>query len=243
MIQQKLLKPWPLRLFLKKISGFVITITGVLIVILSGLSYYGNSVGDMVVSIDNIINRSLSLSETGGFAASDASTMLAARGINDIRDSTFYYIPEDIHEGEGLKSDKKGNMYFAYTFFLKNASDVSVSYSATISIDRQTKNIDKAVRIMIIVDNEDPVIYARPRSDGTPETLEDNESAIKKGYSTVPFTENEFSAINQKVMEIDQIQKYTVVIWIEGWDADCTDAIVGGNLEISMTFKIIEGDE
>lgn len=242
-MDQKLLKPWQLRLFLKKISGFVITITGVLIVILSGLSYYGNSVGDMVVSVDDFINRSLSLSETGGFAASDASTMLAARGINDIRDSTFYYIPEDIHEGDGLKSDQKNNMYFAYSFFLKNASDVSVSYSATINIERKTKNIDKAIRIMIIVDDEDPVIYARPKDDGTPEILEDNESAIKKGYSTIPFTEDEFSAINQRVMEIDQIQKYTVVIWIEGWDTDCTDAIVGGNLEISMTFKIIEGSD
>ena len=237
-----LLKPWQSRLFLKKISGLIIFITGIAIVVLSGLSYYGNSVGDLVVSIDDIINRSLSLSETGEFAAADASTMLAARGIKDVRDSTYYYIPEDITEGNGLKSDLRSNMYFAYSFYLKNTSDVSISYSATISIDQQTKDIDKAVRIMIVVDDEEPMIFARPKADGTPEVLENNESVIKKGYSTIPFTENKFSAVNQKVMEIEQIQKYTVVIWIEGWDAECTDAIVGGNLEISITFRILDGD-
>jgi hypothetical protein len=43
-------------------------------------------------------------------------------------------------------------------------------------------------------------------------------------------------------MEIEQIQKYTVVIWVEGWDPECTDAIVGGKLEVSLTFRILEGD-
>ena len=239
---QKLLKHWPLRLFLRKISGFIILITGVLIVVLSGLSYYGNSVGDLVVTVDDIINRALSLSETGEFGPEDASTMLAAQGIKDIRDSTYYYIPEDIREGNGLKSDTKSNMYFAYSFYLKNASDVSISYSATVSIDRVTKDIDQAIRIMILVDDDEPMIFARPKADGTPEVLENNESAVKKGYTTIPFTESKFSAVNQSVMEIDQIQKYTVVLWLEGWDAECTDAIVDGGLELSITFKILEGD-
>lgn len=239
---QKLLKPWPTRLFLRKISGLIILIAGILIVVLSGLSYYGNSVGDLVVTVEDVINRSLSLSETGEFGASDASTMLAARGIKDIRDSTYYYIPEDITEGNGLKSDMKSNMYFAYSFYLKNTSEVSVSYSATVSIDQQSKGLDQAVRIMIVVDDEEPLIFARPKADGTPEVLENNESVLKKGYSTIPFAEDKFSAVNQKVMEIEQIQKYTVVIWVEGWDPECTDAIVGGKLEVSLTFRILEGD-
>lgn len=238
---QHYLKPWPIRLFLRKISGLIVLITGIAIVVLSGLSYYGNSVGDLVVSVDDVINRSLSLSEIGEFAAADASTMLAAEGVKDIRDSTYYYIPEDIAEGNGLKSDQRSNMYFAYSFYLKNTSEVSISYSATISIDRVSKNIDQAIRIMIVVDDDEPMIFARPRADGTPEFLENNESIIKKAYTTIPFTENKFSAVNQKVMEIEQIQKYTVVIWIEGWDAECTDAIVGGGLELSITFRILEG--
>ena len=136
---QKLLKPWPTRLFLRKISGMIILITGILIVVLSGLSYYGNSVGDLVVKIDDVISRSLSLSETGEFGTTDATSMLAAQGIKNIRDATYYYIPEDIAEGDGLKTDTSRNLYFAYSFYLKNASDVSVSYAATINIDQQTK--------------------------------------------------------------------------------------------------------
>lgn len=239
----KLLNPWPLRLVLKKISGLVILITGVLIVVLSGLSYYGNSVGDLVVTVDDVINRALSLSETGEFTPEDASTMLAARGITDIRDSTYYYIPENIREGNGLKSDTKNNMYFAYSFYLKNASDVSVSYSATVTIDRVLKNLDSAIRIMILVDDNEPMIFARPKADGTPESLEEGDgSVIKKGYTTIPFTGNEFSAIKQSALEIDEIQKYTIVVWLEGWDADCTDAIMYGGLEVSIDFRILEGE-
>ena len=246
---QNRLRRWTTRLFLKKISGMIIAITGVLIVVLSGLSYYGNSVGDLVITVDDVINRSLSLSETGVFGADDARTMLAAKGIKDIRDSTYYYIPDDITEGNGVKTDEKSNMYFAYSFYLKNASSVSVSYSATVSVDQQSKGIDKAVRIMIVVDEDEPKIYARPKAvdeetgDLIPEVLESNESALKKAYSTKPFVGNKFSAVDCAVMDIGQIQKYTVVIWIEGWDDECNDAIIGGNLEISMTFRILEGNE
>ena len=34
--------------------------------------------------------------------------------------------------------------------------------------------------------------------------------------------------------------KYTVVIWLEGNDPDCVDAIIGGTIKFQMEFKIIE---
>lgn len=33
-----------------------------------------------------------------------------------------------------------------------------------------------------------------------------------------------------------EVDKYTVVIWFEGADADCIDDIIGGNLQFSMSF-------
>lgn len=242
----RLLKPWPLRLFLKKISWLIIAVSGVALVVLIGFSVYGNNVGDLVISVDAKTVYALSLSETGEFGATDSTSLLAAEGIKNIRDSTYYYIPENIREGNGVKSDKENNHYFAYSFYLKNMSTVSVGYSATLKLDKATKGIDKAIRIMVLVEESGTLIhekiYARPKDDGTPEMLEDNESELKKGYTTGLFTENEFSIFTHPATEPGTVQKYTVVMWLEGWDVDCNDAVIGGQLSMSLTFKIIESE-
>ena len=36
------------------------------------------------------------------------------------------------------------------------------------------------------------------------------------------------------------IDKYTVVIWLEGWDPECVDDIMGGEVKLSMNFHIID---
>lgn len=242
-MQDKLLKRWPLRLFLKKFSWLIIALTGIPLLILMGFSLYGNSVGDLVVSINANTVRSLSLSETGEFGTLDSTTLLAAEGIKDIRDSTYYFIPENITEGNGLKSDKNENFYFAYSFYLKNVSNVSVGYSVVLKLDEQTKGVDKAIRIMVIIDDAQPLIFARPKADGSAEVLESDGNAIKKSYTTIPFTENEAEIINQPVSEVNSIQKYTVVMWLEGFDEDCKEEIIGGKFSASLTFKILESDE
>lgn len=235
---EKFLKRWPLRLFLQKISWLMIAMTGILLVTLAGLSVYGNSVGDLVITIDQLTVRALALSETGQFTEEDSTTLLAAEGIKDVRDSTYSYIPDNIREGDGIKSDYEDNMWFAYSFYLKNMSNVSVGYVGIFKFEQRTKGIDNAVRVMVLVDDEPPVIYARPKADGTPEQLVANGGTIKKGYRTVPFTENEVVLYENPAAEVGLIQKFTIVIWLEGWDSDCIDDIVGGQLEASVTFKI-----
>lgn len=239
---EKFLKPWPLRLFLKKISGLMIVMTGILLVALAGLSVYGNNVGDLVITVDSLTVRALALSETGQFGEDDATTLLAVSGIKDVRDSTYSYIPEDIREGDGLKSDNENNMWFAYSFYLKNMSNVSVGYSGIFKFEQRTKGVDGAVRIMVLVDDEPPVIFARPKADGTPEQLNANGGTIKKGYRTTPFTEDEVVIYENPATPVGLIQKFTIVIWLEGWDPECVDAIVGGRLEGSVTFKIDVGN-
>jgi hypothetical protein len=44
------------------------------------------------------------------------------------------------------------------------------------------------------------------------------------------------SGIREQI-EPGEIDKYTVVIWIEGEDPECTDDIIGGWLELAMTFS------
>ena len=234
----KFLKRWPLRLFLKKISWLMIAMTGVLLTVLTGLSIYGHSVGDLVITVDDLTVRALALSESGKFGKDDSTTVLAAEGIKDVRDSTYSYIPEEIREGNGVTSDYDTTLWCGSSFYVKNMSNVSVGYRGIFKFEQRTRGIDSAVRIMLLVDDEPPVIFARPKADGTPEILVANGGSIKKGYRTTPFTEDEVVIFENPAAEIGQIQKFTIIIWLEGWDSDCIDDIVGGQLEASLTFKI-----
>jgi hypothetical protein len=40
-----------------------------------------------------------------------------------------------------------------------------------------------------------------------------------------------------------EVTKYTVVMWLEGDDPDCTDALIGGHLGLEMQFSLENSDE
>ena len=63
-------------------------------------------------------------------------------------------------------------------------------------------------------------------------------------YKTIRFVNKEVITTGVvKDMEPGEYDKYTVVAWLEGWDPDCEDDILGGYIEMNMTFKVIEVSE
>lgn len=55
--------------------------------------------------------------------------------------------------------------------------------------------------------------------------------------NTVPFaSERTICTGLRKNIEDDGMDKFTVVIWLEGEDPDCVDEIIGGELELAMSF-------
>ena len=40
---------------------------------------------------------------------------------------------------------------------------------------------------------------------------------------------------------VGEIDRYTVVIWLEGEDPECVNAIMGGEAKFSMQFEVIGG--
>lgn len=41
---------------------------------------------------------------------------------------------------------------------------------------------------------------------------------------------------NRQAMQVNEVDKYTVVVWLEGNDPQCQNDIIGGHLELSMKF-------
>lgn len=95
-----------------------------------------------------------------------------------------------------------------------------------------TRDLDSALRVRIYEDGE-PTTYAKTRSDG---------GGAEDGC--VEFLSSTVIARKQvKAFAPGDIKKYTIVLWLEGNDADCVDALIGGTLKVAMMFSVIDGEE
>ena len=84
-----------------------------------------------------------------------------------------------------------------------------------------------------------PSIYAKENSVGEAEVVsEDNQE------ETIPFYDN-FTVLSKTVtnFEVNAIRHYTIVMWIEGSDAECVDAILGGEFKVSFSFTIVSSED
>ena len=142
----------------------------------------------------------------------------------DTFDSMSYkWLPDNL--GEEKLGNHNGDNYLAYTFFIENTGDKEVNYISRVVIEDVIKNVDEAVRIRVYKGSE-YVTYAKLSNKGEPEE------------GTVPFLEDKIvmeEHINN--FKPGDINKYTVVMWIEGTDPDCTDNILGGEFKAYMNFS------
>ncbi len=136
---------------------------------------------------------------------------------------SYRWLPEDINESEG--GSHNGPNYLAYTFFVENTGSETANYYSEIVIDDVIKNVDEAVRIRVYK-NDEQTTYAKMSARDLPET------------NTTPFLEDKLVAFDGNYgLNPGDIDKYTVVLWIEGSDPECNDNILGGEIKISMNFN------
>ncbi len=213
----------------------------IIIVAVVGVSFYGANVGDFVVGVEEEVTAYLTLSESGDFL-NDSVDGLRAEGLSGATDSTYGYIPKDIEQGFGIKNDTIGQRYMAYSFCLKNISAITVNYAMRIDLLDSTNNVDEAVRVMVIEESmgvKTKTIYAKPKADGTAEDHSNPTRDDVEPYLTTKFYSP--SVVCREVVDTfvpDQETKYTVVMWLEGEDEQCVDAIKGGVIKFEMVFSV-----
>ena len=155
-------------------------------------------------------------------------TELLAKAPETFNSIKEIWLPEEIKDYEG--GSHNGDSYLVYTFYIENTGDEIASYTREVIIDDVIKNIDAAIRVRIYK-NEEYLTYAKLSSEGEVEP------------NTVPFIDDKIimseDVTNFKPNDID---KYTIVLWIEGEDPDCTDNILGGEFKVRMNFKPIDAE-
>lgn len=209
-----------------------------------------------------MFREGFTLSETEGFE--NPTVQLFATPAQDVPCISINQIPLDIDEIDGQHND----LYFAYTYYIRNEGESTVGYDWDLSLNSETQNISEAAWLMVFEDGV-PRIYAEANtSSGEAEALPPKEDNTR-GYLNLPIRElagdsEQFEVIkqdgqltywrvipekflsdtviaegNQTDVEPMEVHKYTVVIWLEGDDVDTDDSKIGGNLGVEMNFKLV----
>lgn len=181
--------------------------------------------GDLVIEIDRpAINKGLALSEKADFSEKSAS--LSAKQALDVTNITYSWLPTDLDTSKD--GEHNGENYVAYTFYLRNDGTEQLDYISTLDITGVAKSADEAVRIMVYR-NGKQAIYAKGKYDNREQAETD---ATRFVDETVVFTSK------QENFKPGDVDKYTIVIWVEGNDPECLDDIRDGFIRSRLLFKV-----
>ena len=187
------------------------------------VSYFYDKYGSFTVKISkyDMINQGLTLSETPDYTTSNSR--LNADILYDMTNISGEDLPDNIDK---INGSHNGEGYIAYTFYIENEGEEAINYWYSIIIDDVIKNVDEAARVMVYL-NGDRRVYAKVNSY-TNEPEKD----------TLPFYSKDEAVLEQrKDFKPGDIDKFTIVIWLEGDDPDCIDNILGGEIKMHMEIR------
>ena len=219
-VEIKAQKVYKKKLFIKiiKVAFLLLLILISIIYLFLYIIYAG---GRFTVTLDkNMSNRkSVFLSEDG--KTKNKTRTLAADTIEYMDNISIKWLPDDIDtEATGAHN---GDNYIAYTFYIENEGKDVVNYWYSIPIDDVILNVDEAIRVMVYLNGE-RIVYAKLNGN-----IEEPEEGTKAFYSddiVMLESRQDFSP--------GDIDKFTIVVFIEGDDPDCTNALLGGEMKMHM---------
>ena len=191
-----------------------------LVVILFIAAFAQEKMGNFTINLDRLelYRRGISIADNGDFDG--ATARLTAATVKDATNISIEDLPKNLDSAKD--GNHNGKNYMAYTYYVRNAGKDDLSYIARITLDSCSKGAEKAVRIAVWR-NGKRVIYAAPAKNGG---TEQNCKNFKSDDVVCEYEEKNFLVGN--------VDKYTIVIWMEGDDPECVDSIIGGSVELSM---------
>ena len=185
------------------------------------------SEGKFTVTLDSNKSLESGLAIFDSLNNSHGKRKLEATPIKFMDNISYKWLPENVDtEAEGSHNGKN---YIAYTFFIENQGKEILQYHYEVIVDDIIKNVDEAIRIRIYRNGKETTYAKKNFLDGEPEK------------NTVPFKDikgAEGTIILEKVDDFmpESLDRFTVVVWLEGDDPDCTDALIGGELKMHMVI-------
>lgn len=180
--------------------------------------------GDFTVSLDPQLQEKSGLVMYEKLSEKQNKKILKAEKLEYMDNICVKWLPENLTDAEGSHN---GENYLAYTFYLENQGVDPINYWYKVVSDDVIKNVDKAIRIMIIR-NDEKIIYAKANeTTGEAEIVGDE-------ITTKFYNDKELILKQRENMQPGEIDKFTIVIFLEGDDPDCTDELIGGEMKMHM---------
>lgn len=196
--------------------------------VLFALSFMQENMGNFTINLNRLelFRRGVAIADNGDFK--NATARLAADAVDNGTNIAADDLPADLDDIDGSHNGKN---YVAYTFYIRNAGKTDLGYSAKLKVVSASKGVDKAARVRVYRNGE-PTTYAAAAADGNPEP------------NTEPFVSKDVvTTISHNNFRVGDVDKYTVVIWLDGDDPECVDKIIGGAVEFGFDFDSSETDD
>lgn len=213
------------RIYAAILGGLV----GVLLIIYI-ISMLTTQWGDLVISIGELHDgKTIMLSDSADFEK--AAVTLDGGVVKEVTNITKSWLPDNLDtEKDG---EHNGENYLAYTFYLRNTGDKDLEYETLMNVTGASKSADEAVRVMIYKNGEESV-YAKGKYNNRGEAEQD---------ATKWVSESQILSNPSSSLKAGDTDKFTVVIWCEGNDPECVDAIRGGHVRANMVFNVVKDDK
>lgn len=196
--------------------------------VLFALSFMQENMGNFTINLNRLelFRRGVAIADNGDF--NNATARLAADAVDNGTNIAADDLPDNLDSVDGSHNGKN---YVAYTFYIRNAGKTDLGYSAKLKVVSASKGVEKAARVRVYRNGE-PTTYAAAAADGNPEP------------NTEPFASKDVvTTISHANFRVGDVDKYTVVIWLDGDDPECVDKIIGGAVEFGFDFDSSETDD
>lgn len=196
--------------------------------VLFALSFMQENMGNFTINLNRLelFRRGVAIADNGDF--NNATARLAADALDNGTNIAAEDLPDNLDDIDGSHNGKN---YVAYTFYIRNAGKTDLGYSAKLKVVSASKGVEKAARVRVYR-NGKPTTYAAAAANGNPEP------------NTEPFASKDVvTTISHANFRVGDVDKYTVVIWLDGDDPECVDKIIGGAVEFGFDFDSSETDD
>lgn len=255
-----------LRWFFATKAGWILLGSAlVLLVTLFAISMITQMKGHFTINMSkDMFRQGFSISESKDFKV--PTSHLFSTPAVDVPCVSIVDIPDNVNDIDG---EHNGESYFAYTFYLKNEGEQTADYDWELRLASESMSVSKAAWVMLFVDDE-MTIYASPDDEGTPQALpvrgNDTVGYLSRPFYDVasdrqgqyeivrqdnsltywriitkPFYSSAVIAAGERIGVLPgDVHKFTVVVWLEGDDPDCTSDLIGGHLGLEFFFALAD---
>ena len=141
-----------------RILGLLLIILVAITSVVYAISYFYDKFGSFTVKINkyDMLKQGLTLSETPEYDRANAT--LNAEIVYDMTNISGNDLPENL---DMVNGGHNGDNYIAYTFYLINSGDDTLTYEGEMTIENVTKGVDEAIRVAVWVNGEKTVYFIK----------------------------------------------------------------------------------